>query len=196
MTPVLRRIFGPDGYVCAGAGGDFVLAGEEQYQCLHSDLNAPGSHARAEAPVVTVNVTVTPLTWENGPMRIIPGTHRLPPHSWLPPDELAEDEAWRLFTFCPLPSGCAIVRDNRTWHGGTPNLSGEPRFLPNCEFAAPWWCRGATSSLWRNPWILAPQCMPERVYEGLSEHGRRVCRRVLTRERLDFGTRADYGVGL
>lgn len=34
-------------------------------------------------------------------------------------------------TLCPLPAGAAIFRDNRCWHGGTPNLSERFRALPN-----------------------------------------------------------------
>lgn len=196
VSPLLCELFGEGGYICAGAGGDFVLGGVDMYQNLHSDLNASGSHEREDPPVVTVNVAVTPLTWENGPTRIIPGTHRLSPGCFWPPSQPEENEAWRLFTVCPLPAGTAVVRDNRTWHGGTPNLSAEARFLPNCEFAARWWCRGTTSSLWRNPWVLAPQCMPREVFESLSETGRLVCRDVVATEVLDYGVRADLGGGL
>lgn len=196
VTPVLRKVFGEDGYICAGAGGDFVLDRVINYQQLHMDLNAPTSHERADAPVVTVNITVTPLTWENGPTRIIPGTHRLSRNSFSPPRDDAENELWRYFTMCPLPAGSAIVRDNRTWHGGTPNLSSEVRFLPNCEFAARWWCRGSTSVHWRNPWLLAPKCMPRSVYEGLSSYGRYICREVVADGDLEYGARSDLGDGL
>ncbi|CAK0794707.1 unnamed protein product, partial [Prorocentrum cordatum] len=157
VVPVLDHVFGEGNYVCAGAGGDFVIEGVEGYQDLHRDLNAPGSHDRPEPPVVTVNFTVGPLTWENGPMRIIPGTHRLPPGRFSPPPDREENEDWKLLTLSPLPAGCAIVRDNRTWHAGTPNLSARPRFLPNLEYAARWWCRGATSEHWRCEWLLAPR---------------------------------------
>ena len=82
--------------------------------------------------------------------RIIPATHNVPaghtPESWQPPESESEPDAWRRFTFCPVKAGplqssemlktetksllclclclrgTAILRDNRAWHGGTPNL--------------------------------------------------------------------------
>mmetsp|Transcript_21632 Transcript_21632/g.60370 ORF Transcript_21632/g.60370 Transcript_21632/m.60370 type:complete len:561 (-) Transcript_21632:59-1741(-) len=197
VTPVLHEIFGHEGYVCAGAGGDFVLGGVETYQNLHLDINAPDCYRRSDAPVVTVNVTVRPLTWENGPMRIVPGTH-LPldgvaPEMWQPLPEDVESQQWKLSTLSPLPAGCAIVRDNRTWHGGTPNLSTAPRFLPNCEFAARWWCTGRTSSLQRNNWFLGTPCMPQPIFAGLTFRGRVLCKLVVADGPVDVGVREDFG---
>ena len=160
--------------MCAGAGGDFVLSGTLEYQPLHVDLNFPGCHgqhgqhgqpqAPASPPVVTLNLPLEPLTWENGPTklpsiwqsflkgsrlhlftmvaahfafyfkasseiwnlyqflhcssnplecgelrRIIPGTHHVPAghtlESWQPPESESEPDAWRRFTFCPVPAG-------------------------------------------------------------------------------------------
>jgi len=197
LSPALEQIFGNEGYVVAGAGGDFVVNGVERYQNLHCDINAHGCYDRDEAPVVTANFTVSPLTWENGPMRIIPGTH-LPPKGmpselWQPPGEEQEHEDWRFFTFCPLPAGCAILRDNRTWHGGTPNMAAEPRFLPNCEFAASWWCRGSSSSKTRNQWIQAPQVMPRHIHAALSAYGQNLCRYVVNDDPVGVGVHPNFG---
>lgn len=188
VTPVLQRIFGKSGYVCAGAGGDFVLPNTYEYQPLHVDLDFPGCQQQSASPVVTLNVPLLPLTWENGPTRLIPGTHL--PASWQPPPPALEPEAWKLFTFCPIAAGTAILRDNRAWHGGTPNLSQTSRFLPNVEFAAAWWCVGSTDELWRNPWKLAPRCMPRGIYERLSPFAKHVCRLVVTDDpSLKYGVR-------
>ena len=46
------------------------------------------------------------------------------------------------------------------------------RFLPNVEFAAPWWCVGATEEFWRNPWKLAPRGMPRQLWSRWGCHGR------------------------
>ena len=57
--------------------------------------------------------------------------------------------------------------DTTAWAHGSPCLcprSGATRFLPNVEFAAAWWCVGSTEELWRNPWKLAPRCMPREIY--------------------------------
>ncbi|CAJ1377654.1 unnamed protein product [Effrenium voratum] len=183
VSPVLKHIFGAHGYVCAGAGGDFVLPRIAEYQPLHVDLNFPDCHTRKASPVVTLNVAVEPLTWLNGPTRIIPGTHVTELA------ELREPQAWRYFTLAPLPAGTAILRDNRAWHGGTPNMSAETRFLPNVEFAATWWCQGSTDHLWRNPWKLAPRCMPYDLWSRLSPFGQHICRLVVTKASLSYGLR-------
>jgi len=197
LSPALAKIFSNEGYVVAGAGGDFVVNGVERYQNLHCDINARGCYDRDEAPVVTANFTVSPLTYENGPMRIIPGTH-LPPKGvpselWHPPGDEQEQEEWHYFTFCPLPAGCAILRDNRTWHGGTPNIASEARFLPNCEFAASWWCQGSSSSEHRNQWVRAPQVMPRQVHRELSARGQSLCKYVVTDSPVDVGVRPNFG---
>ena len=70
VTPVLQRIFGKSGYVCAGAGGDFVLPNTYEYQPLHVDLDFPGCQQQSASPVVTLNVPLLPLTWENGPTKL------------------------------------------------------------------------------------------------------------------------------
>ena len=74
-------------YVCAGAGGDFVLPRTRSYQPLHVDLQA---QALPQPPVVTANVCLQPLTKENGPTRVIPGTQLAAQNGWeLPEQELA-----------------------------------------------------------------------------------------------------------
>ena len=44
--------------------------------------------------------------------RLIPGTHL--PASWQPPPPALEPEAWKLFTFCPIPAGQAGPGPPRT----------------------------------------------------------------------------------
>ncbi|CAK9072003.1 Peptidyl-prolyl cis-trans isomerase D (PPIase D) (40 kDa peptidyl-prolyl cis-trans isomerase) (Cyclophilin-40) (CYP-40) (Cyclophilin-related protein) (Estrogen receptor-binding cyclophilin) (Rotamase D) [Durusdinium trenchii] len=197
VSAVLTRIFGGKDYLCAGAGGDSVLPGVSEYQPLHADLNFPGCHERRDSPVVTLNVPLSPLTWLNGPTRVIPGTHHVKEgwSCWEPPDPKKEPYDWRYYTLCPLPAGTAILRDNRLWHGGTPNLSRATRFLPNVEFAASWWCWGSTDTLWRNPWKLAPRCMPRRLWRRLSPFGQHLCRLVVSDEDLDYGVREDFPHG-
>lgn len=197
VTPVLQQIFEGDDYLCAGAGGDFVRPGVTEYQPLHMDLDFPGCRAHPDnrAPVVTLNVALEPLTWRNGPTRIIPGSHCVKEgwsDAWDPPSQMEEPEAWRYYTFCPLPAGTAILRDNRVWHGGTPNLSDATRFLPNVEFAAPWWCVGATEEFWRNPWKLAPRGMPRQLWSRLSAYAQHLCRMVVTDKDLDYGVRDGF----
>ena len=74
----------------------------------------------------------------------------------------------KLSTLCPVPAGTAIFRDNRCWHGGTPNLSSEIRSLPSIEYFAPWF---------RSEGVV--RSMPYERWRELSSHGRRISRYVM-----------------
>ena len=67
----------------------------------------------------------------------------------------------------PAPAGTAVFRDNRLWHGGTPNLSHMPRAIPNVEYFAPWF---------RSSYVT--RSMPHQCFETLSPHGRHIARLV------------------
>ena len=172
-TPILTEIFGSDCYIAYGAGGDLALPGAIEYQGLHSDnvwteLHDPigGVCLRdLPAPCVHINFPLVDLTWENGPIRQIPGTQR----SRAPIPRLADEPEWmRLSTVCPLPAGSAIIRDARCWHGGTPNLSREVRAMPNVEYFAPWF---RSEALIRS--------MSYDDWRTLSSHGQRICRYIV-----------------
>ena len=195
-TPLLTKLFGGPDYVVVGAGGDLCLPGAVEYQHLHSDVyerfNLPDSRiAQAEAlgieirreeesgeiedrtkrlicdrtpAIITINFVMSDLTWENGPIRQIPGTHMAARH---PPPPTEEPEWMRMCTLVGAKAGAGVFRDNRAWHGATPNLSREIRSLPNVEYGA--------------PWIAGPhhgKTMPYKVWETLSDHGKHICRFV------------------
>ncbi len=173
LTPILTEIFGSANYVVGGGGGDIAMPGAIEYQGLHSDnmwseLPDPFGHINMRdlpVPVLTVNFPMVDLTPVNGPIRQIPGSQR-----WRAPiPNLADEPDWmKLSTVCPAPAGCAVLRDIRAWHGGTPNLSREVRAMPNIEYYAPWF---------RSEGIM--RCMPYERWEELSPHGQRTSRLVV-----------------
>ena len=172
-TPILTKIFGSPNYIVGGGGGDLAMPGAIEYQGLHSDNIWAEPHDPSgrlttrdlPVPVVTINFPMVDLTRENGPIRQIAGTHR----SRDPIPNLADEPDWmKLSTLCPVPAGSAIFRDNRCWHGGTPNLSNEIRSLPNIEYFAPWF---------RSEGIV--RSMPYERWRELSTHGRRISRYVM-----------------
>ncbi len=175
-TPILTEIFGSSNYVVGGGGGDLALPGAIEYQGLHADNTWVEPHdpvgdittREMPVPVITVNFPMVDLTWENGPIRQIPGTQR----SRNPIPTWADEPHWmKHSTLCPVPAGSAIFRDNRAWHGGTPNLSREVRSLPNIEYYAPWF---------RSEGIV--RSMPYERWRQLSHHGQRICRYVMCGE--------------
>ena len=116
------------------------------------------------APFVTINFLLSDMTWENGPIRQIPGSHAAQSSPPLPADE---PEWMRLSTLVGAPAGAGVFRDIRAWHGGTPNLSTDVRAMPNVEYVAPWLDRFGFT-----------QCMPHELWTELSPHARRACRYV------------------
>ena len=116
------------------------------------------------APLITINFAMSELTWENGPIRQIPGTHGLkqsPPH-------IDDEPDWMRYSTCVgVPAGAGMFRDTRAWHGATPNVGREVRALPNVEYVAPWY-----------PSDAIKQTMPHEIWESLSPHAQMVCRHV------------------
>lgn len=116
------------------------------------------------APMVTINFLMSDLTWENGPIRQIPGTHMVQQR---PPRPEDEPEWMRLSTLVGAPAGAGVFRDNRAWHGATPNLSKEIRAMPNVEYVAPWF-----------PAERLRPTMPYEIWEMLTPHAQKICRFV------------------
>jgi phytanoyl-CoA dioxygenase PhyH len=198
-TPILTKIFGTDDYFVRGAGGDLCLPGAIEYQALHSDIRetfeiSPARAAAAQRlgielrkipgtdeytaattglivertpPHVTINFLMSDFTWENGPIRQIAGTQGRVPS---PPSLHDEPEWMRLSTLVGAKAGAGVIRDNRAWHGATPNLSREIRAMPNVEYYGPWFDH--ESGFWKS--------MPHAIWETLSPHARKICRRIKT----------------
>ena len=195
-TPILAAIFGSMDYQVLGAGGDLCLPGAIEYQHLHADVNEaselPSARvAQAESmgieinrtddgaidlatqrlivertpPIVTINFFMSDLTALNGPIRQIPGTHA---SAAKPPAPIDEPEWMRLSTLVGGLAGGGVIRDNRAWHGATPNVSKEVRSMPNVEYGAPW-----LGDSWSS------KTMPHEVFEALSPHAQHLARHVV-----------------
>lgn len=197
-TPILTRIFGTADYFVRGAGGDLCLPGAVEYQGLHADTRdtfeiTPARREQAERvgirlnkipgteeldaatsslvlertpPHVTINFLMSGFTWENGPIRQIAGTQGRVPK---PPMLQDEPEWMRLSTLVGAKAGAGVFRDNRAWHGATPNLSKEIRAMPNVEYHAPW---VDPAKYWKS--------MPHEIWETLSPHAQKLCRFIKT----------------
>ena len=116
-------------------------------------------------PIVTINFAMCDLTWENGPIRQIPGSHAWVQRPVPPPHE---PEWMRLSTLVGAPAGAGVFRDNRAWHGATPNVGREIRALPNVEYGAPWLPANGGGR----------RTMPHAIWETLTPHAQHLARRV------------------
>lgn len=192
-TPILTEIFGTSDYRVWGSGGDLCLPGAIEYQPLHLDIGdaqelteARVQHAELlgvklnrdsegrldvptqrliiemTPPLVTINFLMCDFTWENGPIRQIPGTHA----AQQPPPTPVDEPAWmRHSTLVGAPAGAGVFRDNRAWHGATPNLSREIRAMPNVEYMPPW-----------APERVFKKTMPHEIWETLTPHAQHLCK--------------------
>ena len=184
LTPIVTAIFDSPEYHVRRAAGDFCLPGAVEYQRLHTDIvDRPGGFHDPRGiltlrdlpcPAVCCNFLAQDFTSTNGPTRQIPGTQ----HSREPIPSLDEEPPWMKFsTVSPAPAGSVLIRDLRAWHGGTPNLTGQMRAIPNAIFLAPWFHERQKPA------------MPREMFDLLSEHGRRICQGVVTDDELTTGYR-------
>jgi hypothetical protein len=173
LLPLLKRIFGPHdspeadastpSFHVVSAGGDFVIAGVDEYQGLHSDKQFKKDRGRMPPPVVSMNFAVEDIGEENGPMRILPGQlthtecHKLE----------FEAESSKLSRLCPLSAGTVVIRDIRVLHGGTPNRSASTRFLPAVLLAA----EGINKRYYND----GPKKLPQDVFDLLPEQVKPYC---------------------
>ena len=157
----MDMIYSDNEYCCVKSGGDFVVANTKTHQKLHADVAVKKKFdVRLPPPFLCVNFAVQPLTAHNGPMRIAPGTQ-------LARGEVSETMARKYANarLCPVPAGAAIVRDVRTLHSGTPNLTEKTRYLPSVEFAlAEYVGQGAT-----------PKSLPREFFDKLPSEAQELC---------------------
>jgi hypothetical protein len=85
----------------------------------------------------TINFLMVDATWENGPIRQIPGSHLNVDYT---PSSAEEPDWMRLSTLVGAPAGSGIFRDHRAWHAATPNLSDTLNSIKS------WMCRVISNS--------------------------------------------------
>jgi len=183
ILEVLERVF-PEGGECIAGGGDFVAEHTKTYQPIHSDINVPRSlNVPFPPPYVSFNFAVHPVNDKNGPMRILPGTQVLSRQVWNLPSVEDEPQSWLTSTLQPLTPGDVIVRDVRSLHGGTPNLSSDTRFLPSLEFASAALREKSRADIWP-----VPHCLPHESFVDLPPRAQEWCfNLVAPRSEIDIG---------
>ena len=93
--------------------------------------------------MITVLYFIDEVTMQNGPLEVLPGSHRGPLyehwHDGVFTGSVAGvvvDETRAGMVSCPGPSGSACLMHGRTLHGSGPNLSDRPRTLFICAYKA------------------------------------------------------------
>lgn len=171
VLPTVEAAFGHDGFACSGAGGDYSCPGAK-IQHLHSDMadmlaDPLGQVSVFDLPVpfIVVNFLMTEFRRDNGAIRFVPGTQRTRVR---PPKLDQEPRHWQESILC-APAGTAVVRDVRTWHGGTANDSDDLRIMTSAGYYARWFQRPGGPG----------RELPLELWRTLSERGRALCRNIV-----------------
>jgi hypothetical protein len=119
------------------AGIAHVLRYDMKLSSLNSRAALPGEglqalHADWGGPVEPDQYAVCNSIWllddfvpENGPTRVVPGTHR---SGKVPGDVMADTKAKHPDERLVIaPAGTAVIFNSHTWHGGTLNRTASPR---------------------------------------------------------------------
>ncbi|CAE7643809.1 unnamed protein product, partial [Symbiodinium sp. CCMP2456] len=176
VLQVLDAVWGQrSAYRCCGGGGECVAPQCWDYQRLHSDVG--DLDANPLPRFLSVNFTVCDITAFNGPTRHVPGTMHKDPRKV--PCVGLETPRFLLSTVAPLQAGAAIIRDVRAWHGGTPNVTEVPRYLPSIEYEP-----------LSEP--LQERSLPRSVYCSLPPEAQELCRDIVAfeGEQIDCSFRA------
>jgi hypothetical protein len=164
VLAVLTRVLGED-LALAACGSDTCAPGAGP-QPVHRDepavLYPEAIGISLPTYAVTVNVALTEVTVENGPMELWPGgTHRLQA-----PPRLEQVAAGMTSQLATLKPGSVLLRDIRTWHRGTPNRSSVPRTLLGYAYTRAWF----------RYWTVSPPRVPAASWAQLPELERRLLR--------------------
>jgi ectoine hydroxylase-related dioxygenase (phytanoyl-CoA dioxygenase family) len=119
-------------------GCDTPVRGSE-YQNLHVDYRNPLFPESPDLPLpaymLVVSFGLVPITRENGPIEIVPGTHRLPRAEAFREVELGRLEIQPVL----LNTGDVLIRHPWALHRGSPNKTDTPRPLLTIRYVRNWY---------------------------------------------------------
>lgn len=145
------------------AGGDFCIPNLSDYQKIHTDIHIKKEYnVPFPCPYMAMNVAVQTCGYQNGSIRVLPGTHRS--RNYYCPevdDELLASKMSRVL----MDTGDVLFRDVRTIHGGTPNRDKNPdvaRYLPALEFCSDEFRASKRGDIWPLKRVI-PQEWAEQV---------------------------------
>ena len=161
MTDCVAELIGPDVKFHHSKINSKLPGGHTEVKWHQDFLFTPHSND----DVVTALLMLDEVTEENGPLEVLPGSHRGPLHGlWhkgvftgAVEDAVAEDCAPEA-ALCTGPAGSVCLMHTRLLHGSAPNLSDRPRTLFIAVYSA------------ADALPLSPNPMPSK-YEGMVVRG-------------------------
>ena len=161
VLAIVEKLVGKNFVMCQLAS-DTPLKGST-HQDIHRDCPPLFPEAGIETPMyqLAVNFPLVDVTPENGPLDIIRGTHTLSRDQGL--DLLADKKVF--IEQIEMKMGDVMIRDVRTLHRGTPNITDTPRPMVVIGYSRSWLHRPEVSI-----------SIPRAEYEKLSENARNMLR--------------------
>jgi ectoine hydroxylase-related dioxygenase (phytanoyl-CoA dioxygenase family) len=169
VTDVVDQILGEDCMMTYFATNTSMPGGKKS-QPVHADMSARfGNRCAVNLPItnLVVNFPLVDVNENNGPMEIWPGGTHLHPDSSYGPNAYSKSKLAEhmLALKVLMTAGSILIRDDRMWHRGTPNLSNQHR--PNIALIYT-----AASNAPKTGSIQIPQ----ETYDQLSERSKRLLR--------------------
>lgn len=151
VLSVVEQVLGPD-FECIYYGSDTPYPGSA-HQPVHQDGDALFPEWGERPPIysLSMNVPLVDVDEQNGPLEWFGGV-----------DRPAEDEEPNRFVG---PAGSILLRDTRTWHRGSPNLSDSPRPMLALMYTRSWF-----------HFPLHRPALDRSAYENLSDRGQQLFR--------------------
>lgn len=150
-------------------GCDIPLRGSS-YQGLHVDYRHPlfGEAPDLVLPMyfLVVSFGLVPITLENGPIEIAPGTHRIPGQEAFRAVESGEIGLRPV----PLELGDVLIRHPWGLHRGSPNRTDRPRALVTIRYTRHWYADESREV----------NSIPHEVWDALSVEQRKMMRFPIT----------------
>jgi ectoine hydroxylase-related dioxygenase (phytanoyl-CoA dioxygenase family) len=141
-------------------GCDVPLPGSE-YQQLHVDYQRPLFEEVADLSlppyILVVSFGLVPITPAHGPIKIAPGTHRMPRGAAMRSVECGQSESCA----APLDVGDVLIRHPWALHRGTTNSADTPRAMASVRYVRRWYA-DASREVNASPNNIWESLTPER----------------------------------
>lgn len=147
VVAVVHSILG-DGVALDGYGANTAFPGSGE-QGVHGDggqlwPDLPQAHPPFG---LIASIPLVDVTEANGATIYWPGTHKdtgtvMRRSEQVDPARIPAQEAQRPSQLMMSQRGDVVVRDNRMWHAGRPNRTGQARPVLTLIYVAHWWFRG------------------------------------------------------
>jgi len=142
IQDILREVFGRSYYLYSYTCNANTASQDQpiHMDCSHfhpiktiRDFGSPGPPIQ-----LIVNTYLQDTDETNGSLEMVKGSH-LTTDFEMGEDGEIDDKYVGERERCNYPKGSVIIRDKRTWHRGTTNPSGKPRYMVGTSYSASWY---------------------------------------------------------